>query len=286
MNKKIPGRDSWARRSGWGAVLILLVLAALLLMSSCSSNIVVAPSSSAPSTNTATRAEPVSVPPPSSGSSNVVLPSSSLPPSTNTTVPGGTEPVPADFYWPPLFPSAFRDITAELERSAGRPRTLGDAGIELQQLLQKSGYAGSTFCRVPLGFALVTRIERINADGSPRNADRWELATALRPFRGSNLLEYLGTLEDRGSGLYRVLVFVVTSWDLWANSDEHSGGSSDNGWADLPSAIASTPWTDAFRCTVLVYEFKVIAGSPPKADLVTDGLLSGEDHLRRAGILH
>ena len=121
--------------------------------------------------------------------------------------------------------------------------------------------------------AVVTRLERINTDGSPTaEAERWP--AAAQPHQSArSLFDFLQGLFFVDPGHYRVIVFVLQ--DLPFSTAQQAQTWLVSGTNILPRAIANLPFGDA-HVTVLVYEF---ASDGSKVQVVTSQLLE------RAGVL-
>lgn len=196
--------------------------------------------------------------------------------------------IPALLPWPPPEPSARAVLPRRLLEAAGAGlSTLGDADGRLTAALDAAGYDERAYHGVPSGFALVTRLERINSDGTPTDQSaRWR--TDIRPIRAFSLREYLRALFTARSGHFRVLVFIVTSepfnssgsrarlatMELWSRS----------GLNVLPPSLRSAPYTENHAVTVLIYEFKKIRGSRI-TNVAIPGRLTGQMHLEKSGLL-
>jgi hypothetical protein len=112
-----------------------------------------------------------------------------------------------EFPWPPPAASASYVLPDRLFTSY---RTLGDVTEAILAALEQNGYVERSFFRTaPGGVALVTRLERINDDGSPSaENERW--AAASQPLESTrSLLDLLQGLFFVDPGHYRVIVFVL-----------------------------------------------------------------------------
>ena len=88
--------------------------------------------------------------------------------------------------------------------------TVGAVTDALLSALETNGYVERSFYRTPHGgVALVTRLERINDDGSPvADATRWP-ASSRRDDSTASLYRFLMGLFYVDPGRYRVIVFVL-----------------------------------------------------------------------------
>jgi hypothetical protein len=187
-----------------------------------------------------------------------------------------------EFPWPPPAASASYVLPDRLFTSY---RTLGDVTEAILAALEQNGYVERSFFRTaPGGVALVTRLERINDDGSPSaENERW--AAASQPLESTrSLLDLLQGLFFVDPGHYRVIVFVLQ--DLpFSQSAETITAQQAHAWLTsganvLSPEIAALPFAGG-HVTVLIYEF---ASDGSKVQVVTSQL-TGKQHLEKAGLL-
>jgi hypothetical protein len=207
-------------------------------------------------------------------------------PGRGLDVPSGAgsaaKPLMPEFPWPPPNASASYVLPDKLFENY---RTVGDATGAILAALERNGYVERSFFRTaPGGVALVTRLERIDDDGSPSAAaERWP-ATAQPHASARSLLDFLQGLFFVDPGHYRVIVFVVQ--DLpFSQSSEVISAEQAHAWLVsganvLPREIANLPFAGA-HVTVLIYEF---ASDGSKVQVVTSQL-TGKQHLEKAGLL-
>jgi len=198
--------------------------------------------------------------------------------------PSDDEEVP-QFPWPPPRASAMALVPRSfLTAPSGPPGLLADVSARVLSALDQCGYSEHSFYAVPDGFALVTQLEQINRDGTPKQAPaRW--AADVPPLRSFSLSDYLKALFTANPGHYRILVFVVTSHPF--SQAEASVGREEaerwlaSGLNQLPDAIGKLPFSEAVACTALVYEFEQPeAGKEPVILIPSD--LTGTDHLAKS----
>jgi hypothetical protein len=187
-----------------------------------------------------------------------------------------------EFPWPP--PSASASYVLP-DRLFASNRTVGDVTEAILAALEQNGYVERSFYRTaPGGVALITRLERINDDGSPSaETERWP--AAAQPNQSTrSLLDFLQGLFFVDPGHYRVIVFVLQ--DLpFSQSAETITAQQAHAWLTLganvlPPNIAALPFAGS-HVTVLIYEF---ASDGSKVQVVTSQL-TGKQHLERAGVL-
>lgn len=206
---------------------------------------------------------------------------------TASIKPPSSDDIPS-FPWPPPQASATDTVPRTLLLAPGaQTALLGDVNHRLVAALESSGYVGKSYYAVPDGFALVTQLEQINADGTSRPVpDRW--AANVGTLRSFSLSEYLKALFTANVGHYRIIVFVLTPHPF-SQSDAKVTREQALSWIpkganQLPSSIAEQAFTPDFACTALIYEFEELhAGAA--ATLVAPSNLSGRDHLSKSNVL-
>jgi hypothetical protein len=194
--------------------------------------------------------------------------------------------LPAMLPWPPPNPSdrvvLDRSLLADTN---GPPTTLGGVSDRLESALTNAGYPGSSYWGVPGGFALVTKLEQTDRDGTPL-AGRMRWQTSIATMKCFCLTQYLNALLTAPPGFYRVLVFVVTTQEF-APVREREPIDTIERWSqlglnDLPSGLRATPFTDEHEVTVLLYEF--VKRSDADRPESGPARISARDHLRAAGL--
>ena len=193
-----------------------------------------------------------------------------------------TSPLPS-FPWPPPRPTSKTRI--ETRWLVDPDGTLGDAAERLDRALGQARYEPPAYYAIPGGFAMATRMEQIQEDGTPvDDALRW--STEVPPRKIKSLGDYLRALLSAPEGFYRVIVFTFTDRPVATSSVEVSEADAlawgSDGGDRLPDSVASQPFTRQHRCLVLVYEFQKVAGSEPTPH--PDGAPPASVHLQRSGI--
>jgi hypothetical protein len=132
--------------------------------------------------------------------------------------------------------------------------------------------------------ALITRLERINDDGSPASAEeRWSAGNLHN--NAANLAEFLHGLFYADPGRYRVIVFIIQDQPFTQAAEKTLSG--EQARALLPRGADVLPPEVAERsvakshCTALIYEF----ANDGTAMLKVDSRLTGRQHLEKAGLL-
>lgn len=168
--------------------------------------------------------------------------------------------------------------------------TLGGVAFKLGNALNRAGYAEWGFYCVRGGFALVTKLEKINASTKvplPGPA-RWQTGAApLVDWRdGVSLAGIIEALRSRDAGRYRMLIFYVTSRQVTPTSTEPTAAFGTvlirEATDELPTALHFRPYTASHRVRVVIYEFRrpSVAATP---SLVNE-TLPARAHLEAAGI--
>jgi hypothetical protein len=185
--------------------------------------------------------------------------------------------------WPPPSPSAAYQVPRRLVVRSTRP-TLGDVATTLTQALTTGGHSGCTFFGVPGGFAVVSKLERIRADGTPEAEGRWDVEPM--PLRRFSLSNYIVALIRGRPGYFRALVFVVTPHSLTVSPRpvevEELQALAVSGSLGLPRVLAKRSFSEQHNVWALVYEFAKEEQAFPK--ILRPGRLAGEQHFVRSGL--
>jgi hypothetical protein len=208
-------------------------------------------------------------------------PPASAPEPVKPTPPREDNSIP-QFPWPPPAASASYVLPGSLFE--GRA-SLGQVTASIIAALERQGYVERSFFRTAAdGVALVTRLERINDDGSPAaGGERWPAGLQQGGRSTATLGQLLRGLFYVDPGRFRVIVFIVQDTPF-SQSSERITGDQARTWLRtganiLPRDVAERPFTGS--CTVLVYEF----ASDGAAVRVVESRLTGRQHLEKAGVL-
>ncbi len=210
---------------------------------------------------------------------------STKPENVNSAVKGSSSPSTPAFPWPP--PMASASMKVKLTQLGVRTpvRTLGNISSILEDKLDKSQYVEKSYFSVPGGFALATRMERINKDGSFRQPGRWDLNnTKMQSF---SLSEYVERLFTAPKGYFRVVVFIVTDRSF-AQTNKAASRDEALEWMrsgndKLDPVNARLPFTSNHQVTALIYEFIKTDKDNPRLSAPSD--LTGMDHLKKAKLI-
>jgi len=193
-----------------------------------------------------------------------------------------------EFPWPPPKPSATASLAfGSLKQVAGAGPTFHDVDTKISQALATAGYDEKSYYGVPNGFAVVTRLEQMDADGYPAASDRW--VSSLRPISLTrfSLSNYLEALFGVPQGHYRLFVFIVTSDMVMQSGTPVTQGQAQTWFVEgankLPNEMESWPYTNEHTCTVYIYEF-IQSGVGENANQNIPSIMTGRQHLERAGL--
>ncbi|MEM7766345.1 MAG: hypothetical protein AAF253_02530 [Pseudomonadota bacterium] len=193
----------------------------------------------------------------------------------------------SDFPWPPPQYSAGQTVPRALLFGDIDPAgaSLEDVAMRLERGLDAAGYAQRAFYGIGCdGFAVVTRLEQIDAAGTPvEGAERFEPTDASGPF---SLTSYVAQLFYAPPGFYRQITFVVTprriEGDGSRTSEAELDALLDAGASTLPNTFGESPFTPRHDVTALIYEFR--ADGNRDAEAIIPARLQGDTHLEASGI--
>lgn len=189
------------------------------------------------------------------------------------------------FPWPPPKASAFQRISNSLLVRQDTISTFGDIATRIETALAGAGYTQISYYRVPGGFAMVTQLEQIDEDGTPKEPGRWSVK--YQPTSKFSLSHIIKSLLTARKGLWRVIVFVVTSHgftqkDVGISKDEAEEWLG-RGMIWLPPNIEIITYSDFHYCTALIYEFEQTKPNQ-EAERKSTSEITGKLHLERGGI--
>jgi hypothetical protein len=132
----------------------------------------------------------------------------------------------------------------------------------LDNTLKACGYLERSYYKIPEGFALVTRIEKINLDASPCPIpERWN-APHSEDYDDFSIKDYFRSLFKAEVGKYRIIVFLVTSIPFSQTESQMSISDAEKylkkGYNSLPIEFRLIRFTNDYDCTALIYEFDKI----------------------------
>ena len=189
------------------------------------------------------------------------------------------------FHLPPPIPSA----EANLDGYFSNCKTIGQVDKLILDALNNTGYYSKKYYYTEGGgYAIVTKMEQFNKDGScMQDNARW----TTKPIRNEDfsVTNYLKSLFIPEPGFFRVIVFVVSPNYYGDNSGDKTNkegvlGWLEHGYTSLPSVIGSKPFNKQVQVHGLVYEFKMLL-TDKKYNFSKPSGLDGTTHLQMARIL-
>jgi hypothetical protein len=175
----------------------------------------------------------------------------------------------------------------KLVHKPGTDESLFAVAQRLENAFRSAGYGQLGYYAVPSGFAMATRLEQFDSDGTPLPIPaRW--SSDVAPPKVFSLVSYLRALFGANPGHFRVIVFAVTSAPVAA--DPHKTVNRDTaslwptgGASRLPVSYKSIRYVDdEYSCTALIYEFEVDA--PGAQPVFKDPGLDPQIHLNKANL--
>lgn len=200
--------------------------------------------------------------------------------------PGGG-PMPPLSFWPP--PRSTSIWVAD--SSSNRPEvTFAEVAGKVARALRDAGYEDEHWYPIGLnwahGFALTTRLERIQDDGSPRpGRERWSPVYA--DPASLRWLDAARKMRLPGPGRYRVLLFVFTDLPIEASNrapvwNEATFMAGPN--APLEPFPAKRRAPLAFRLAAYIYEYTSSSRDGEGTFLARDADISPARHIEMSGI--
>jgi len=192
-----------------------------------------------------------------------------------------------NFPWPPVLASASTKIPSAFFVGENASVTLSQVAGTLEEALDNAGYIERSYYAAPKGFALVTRLEQVNPDGTPKSVpDRWSVQmTTPKVF---SLASYLQALFTAQEGRFRIIAFIVTTAPFAQNPNVAISREDAMEWLSvgsqtLPASIGSLAYSERHYSMALIYEFE----QPTRNHDATFKMLSalsGIEHLKQARI--
>jgi hypothetical protein len=190
------------------------------------------------------------------------------------------------FTLPPPPASAEIDLTPFMSAC----KKYEQANVIIQHALDETGYFAKKYYRTQgNGFAVVTKMEQFNKDGSSKQGTaRW----AMKPVRNEtfSIKNYLESMFVPEPGYFRVIVFVIDDY-YGGNVNPNAPLTRDTalawlnqGYTSLPSIIGDKGFSKQTKVNALIYEFKV-PESNKRFNFSKPSELDGRTHLKMAKIL-
>src|SRR5262249_35357437 len=156
--------------------------------------------------------------------------------------------------------------------------------------LEAAGYVERSFFGAENGgIVLVTRLERINEDGtSTKGSRRWPSEQIHPRMTAGGVTEFLSGLFYAEPGYYRGIVFVIGGTPFTQSQRRVPEVEAlewlSTGANRLPPELASIIYNPEEGCTALVYEFRS-ADISMLANTIIPGRFTGDQHLDKAGLV-
>ncbi len=192
-------------------------------------------------------------------------------------------------FCPPQPSSSYEIERRMLIPEAGRA-SFGDVSKRITKALKEPPfqYPEIRYYALPYGgFAIVTRIEQFNADGTPKEAGRWTIAYI--PPKKLTISTILQCLFRAKKGYFRIIVFLITDKINPFCGDEPVGMNIAIGWLGgggvrLPQIIADQEFGPSHYCLALIYEFEKPGDNEPGVYIMPSSRGAAE-HLNKSKIL-
>ena len=186
--------------------------------------------------------------------------------------------------WPPpkasdvlVLSSVNPDVLPEPGQS-----TLGDLFDRFERALHDAGFDRMAVYKVPGGFAVATRVERIDEKGTPLR-DRWVFE------EDPGMRQMLADFFFPDTGYFRVLVFTASTRNEKAMSGQKPSRSEavrwlEQGAPDLPPGRARKRFTEKHVVSVYVYDFEQAGSLHAELRSPGSGSPRARVHLELAGL--
>ena len=186
-------------------------------------------------------------------------------------------------FWPVPPASARHRITSHFSNCS----QLKNVDSAIKKALESCGYAENSYFKVPEGFAVITKMERINRDASPvPPPKRWD--TEVNVSDGFSLTRILRAIFVTESGKFRIIAFVVTPVPFSQSGPPPSEKEAQSwfrvGVSKLPPEIGDMTFTNDYDIFAMIYEFEK-REEDPSGKFIQISQNTGEDHLIQSRIL-
>jgi|GEM_PF-261900 len=185
------------------------------------------------------------------------------------------------FPWPPPKASTTVKIPRNLIVKSNPNILLSEIAKQFESILGKAGYDQISYYYFPSGFAIVSQLEQINKDGTPKSEEsRWN--NKYEKPKVFNLESYIRALFTAQPGYFRVIAFIFTSKPFNQSDKTITKETGDflihAGSTVLPKKIFDIPFSSDYYCMALIYEFKQVTIND-RPTLVDPSTVSGKTHL-------
>jgi hypothetical protein len=190
------------------------------------------------------------------------------------------------FPWPPPHASATEVLPGRFLTKAIGTTLLKEVASKLENAFDTAGYTDRTYYSVPGGFALVSRLEQFNEDGTCiKGAARWSYD--IPPPTIFSLTGFIKALFTAHKGHFRIIVFIVTSHIITESdstlTEEEAEQWLRRGALTLPNFIGDLVFTDRSTCSALIYEFEQTVAHHDATFKDPSGM-TGLNHLQKTNI--
>ncbi|MBK9985213.1 MAG: hypothetical protein IPP15_23155 [Saprospiraceae bacterium] len=194
--------------------------------------------------------------------------------------------MPPPFPWPPPPASAEINLTEDHTYFANCKK-FGDVSSIIDNALGANDYEKRYFS-IPNGFAITTKLEVINEDGSSKNQpDRYDFSMNSL-LKIIDIRDYLNALFFGKSGYYRSIVFIITDQPFGSSANKVSETEikelMSKGDYFLSNEFKNNPFTINHQVIALIYEFQ-IKESDKLALLSPPIRLTARTHLTKSNII-
>lgn len=193
-----------------------------------------------------------------------------------------------EFPWPPPRASTKVKIPRNLLVNVNSPAMPSISGVDdiIISALREIGHTDLGYYSVPSGYAIATKLEKIDINGRQMSGpERW--ATTADLTKDFSLPALLRVLFTANKGNYRIIVFVISPSVVIERREEPTEKDAVewvlNGADRLPKSLASTPFSQDYACTALVYEMTKKTTENGNARLVIPGTVTANSHLQISG---
>lgn len=193
-----------------------------------------------------------------------------------------------DLDWPPPAPSTQVVIPRSLLLAGlGATPTLNEVGERVDYTLDAAGYNEKAYFSIGCdGWAIVTRLERIDAEGAPvEGGRRFDPPEAGEPW---SLSGYISRLFYAPPGYYRQIIFVATPREIdpdempTLEGREQIEAIAAEGATEMVELDDTEGWTQGHALTALIYEFR--SEGQENVEVRRPSPIPGGTHLAKAGI--
>lgn len=168
------------------------------------------------------------------------------------------------FPWPPPKASAYCKIPSEFLLKTQGETYLKDVLERLEKVMDRAGYHERELCAVKNGFAIASRIEQFQKDGTPEIGNkRWESEIKPLPLKTvtTNFKTYLKAVFFTDVYLFRKIVFVVKPGEVNESRNPITPGEAKKWFTSSVRGsrlkdILDIYYSKYYTCTALIYEFE------------------------------